>query len=153
MVYLTPEHYEIAAKNGISRTLVSKRVYERSWLPERAVTEPKHIVTGNPISDEIRDTLKKNGITTTLYRSRIVKGWSEERASTQPVGTNTRKLLYSKELVATAASHGISYNLLASRVRKGWSLGEASTREPMSKIEASRLGAAGRKLAQRRGSY
>lgn len=47
-----------------------------------------------PIGPQLKRTLRKNGITPKLYRYRLRSGWTQQRASTEPVGQKNKGDMY-----------------------------------------------------------
>lgn len=50
--------------------------------------------TTYPIGPQLKITLRKNGITPKLYRYRLWSGWTQQRASTEPVGQKNKGDMY-----------------------------------------------------------
>ncbi|MEN2464934.1 hypothetical protein [Ornithinibacillus sp. JPR2-1] len=88
-IYITPEQYDIAAKNGIPRERVNGRVRKEKWPIERAITEPIR----NYDSKWVRQA-EENGIPAGLFYKRVSLGWSKERASTQKIRRKRDKVEY-----------------------------------------------------------
>lgn len=130
--YITPEEYNIAEKNGISKSTLYRRVYYYGWEKERAINT-------KPIINKRCEWSKlawKNGISHAAYYSRVNKlGWSRQKAATTPI----QKRKYSLELIETAKQNGISYQRVRQRIRDGWNEHDASTIKPMTKAESGRL--------------
>lgn len=133
--YITPEEYEIAEMNGISRRCVEKRIRSRGWDKYRAITQrPKSCIDRS----EIRKVAIAHGITYERLMNRISKGWNEHRAATTPVWDSAlfrdhmcrvkemnRK--YPKELIDLAESNGISARMFRHRASRGWEYLRAAT--------------------------
>lgn len=82
-MYITPEEYAIAERNGISRKRLEARIRVDGWEKERAIytkiRKPK-------TSKKIRDLAKENGITYQTLMTRINQlGWNQYDAATVPV--------------------------------------------------------------------
>ena len=141
--YITPEHYSIALKNGISQDLVTKRVRESGWDIQRAVTTPPQKRTNY---DNWIATAKKNGISSLRFRKRVNAGWTCERAASEPVLSHSEimlktweaKRVYSREYLDLAERNGICYSTLRARMRQGWSLEEACRVKVMTMSEAGK---------------
>lgn len=86
-MYLTPDDYEIARKNGIGKKTLEARVYYRKkkWSKERAITEPVRKVKVS--HDPWRKVAVSNGINPKTYNTRIRDGWEPELAATTIPGT------------------------------------------------------------------
>ena len=130
--YITPEEYERAAKNGISRGCLSKRIRSSGWDKERALTTPPQKRRPRSIRSKWVDVAEKNGIPKATFYWRVnTAGWDEERAATTPP-TKTSECMrrarqksprcknrrYSPELVALAESNGIKYGTYTFRVKE-----------------------------------
>lgn len=76
--WITPEHYDIAAQNGISTDLLTRRVRGLAWDMERATTTPPKPRT------KWLGIAKANGIETWTYHYRVRAGWDREKAATTP---------------------------------------------------------------------
>lgn len=147
MQYLTPTDYDIAKANGISEKTLYVRVYRLGWKKERALTEPLQSRRDLQaiLTDEVRAVLELNDIPVTLFKLRIRRGWSIERASTESKGNYLERARskYPLELIQKAESNGVSYNTFIRRVKEGWDIYEASEVKPLSKTEAARLSKSG----------
>ncbi|MDP4158401.1 MAG: hypothetical protein Q8911_01375 [Bacillota bacterium] len=142
--YITPEQYEIAAKNGIRANTLNTRVRSYGWSIERAISQPiqKHYVWG-----ELLKVANKNGIGYKTFYTRIKRGMTPQEAASIPVKTKeevvntmterTRK--YPKFFLDLARSNGISKDTFGYRMRRGWDPMDAATLKPMNKKEASVL--------------
>ena len=81
--YLTPEHFELAEKNGISKRLLGDRVYQRGWLIERAISQPKQNKNNSEDFKLWAKVAEINGISSILFSQRlIVSKWSYEKSAT-----------------------------------------------------------------------
>lgn len=132
--YLTDEHYAIAKKNGLSKTLVQKRHYI-GWDIERAITEPKNN------QGYLKEMVKKaadNGIDITVYAISDRKnklGWTDEEIVTIPLGE--RRNNENKEYEKRALKNNIGILTFRGRLRRGWTKEKAST-EPVQSVYRSR---------------
>lgn len=118
---LTDEHYEQAAKLGLSKNLVYKRV-EYGWTIEKAITTPKQ--RRDPVRSKYRKLAKENGISENAFQQRLVRGWSYQRAATEPlVKVENSRTDYEK----MAEENGISLKTFRSRVYYGWDMEKAAT--------------------------
>lgn len=96
-MYLTPDDYEIARKNGISKRTAYDRFYYRKWSKERAITEPVRKVKVS--HDPWRKVAVSNGINPKTYDTRIRDGWEPELAATTPSGTYVGRYARKQSLV------------------------------------------------------
>lgn len=131
--YITPEEYEVAAANGISRKVVNGRVRERGWKVAEAITTPLRSQT--PIDPRLVAAAKANGISyKTLHQRLRYYGMSPEEASTRPLMTvsevseirlkNRRSLVDYRNV---AVSNGISIHTYLKRLYLGWPPDRAAT--------------------------
>lgn len=135
--YITPEEYETAAKNGINKMNLERRVRLLGWSKERALKEPTQTCTNR---DKWLSIALENGIKKVTFFGRVNKlGWSEERAATTPViKTAIRNRKYSDELYKTLEKNGISKSLFYDRIRKGWTIDRASTEHVYTGVEKAK---------------
>lgn len=84
-MYLTPDDYEIASLNGISKRTAYDRFYYRNWSRERAITDPVR-KTKTVADPHLRNMAVSNGIKRKTYDNRIRTGWEPELAATTPSG-------------------------------------------------------------------
>ncbi|ARW39034.1 hypothetical protein BUN12_2332 [Bacillus amyloliquefaciens] len=152
--YITPEEYERAAKNGISRSLLGKRIRGAGWDKERALATPPK--KRRPRTDRSKwvEVAEKNGISKATFYWRVTSGgWDEERAATTPIFDRDecmrrarQKSPYGKyrrhspELIALAESNGIKYKTYAFRVSAGWDPYEAAVTPLKTRAEIGRIG-------------
>ena len=81
--YLTPEHFELAEKNGISKRLLSDRVYQQGWIIDRAISQPKQNKNNSEEFKLWAKVAESNGISRILFSQRIlVSGWDYEKSAT-----------------------------------------------------------------------
>jgi hypothetical protein len=116
-MYLTPEDYEIAERNGIPRGYATSRFYTKNWSRERAITEPvkKH----NGPWKAWKETCKQTGISRSSFNRRVQKGMTpEEAATTPPTPPNkkAKRTLLTDEQVEIAKQNGIGYSTLVVRI-------------------------------------
>lgn len=145
--YITPEEYEIAARNGIRSALLEVRIRSLGWSKERAITEQPQRKKPR-IPRAIIDQAKQNGITYNTLRWRVhTLGWDLERASTQPLQDRraqakraheaSRK--YPLEIIQIAEENGIPYNTFRHRIKAGWNMKVAATTPVMTPTEIGLL--------------
>lgn len=92
-IYITPEEYEIGAKNGINARNVYQRVYKYGWSVERAITTP--LVYASQANEDWlkwKDTALANGISASAFRKRIYRGMSPDQAASKPLIHKGRSL-------------------------------------------------------------
>lgn len=147
--YITPEEYEIASKNNISRKRVNQRIRMWGWSKTRAITESPRCM--NDYS-EFWDILAKNGISKKTFYFRLKSGYDINTASTRKVMTNEEVLnlmhervkkkvrKYPREIVELAQSNGISYTTFKQRVgQMKWDMMRAATTPIMTRRERGLL--------------
>lgn len=97
---------EIAENNGICYSTFKHRVNQLDWDVERAATQPlqdrsnqakKANEASRKYPVEYIELAKKNGIHYDTFRGRVKKGWSLERAATQPTMAKREIGLFVKE--------------------------------------------------------
>lgn len=146
-LYITPEEYEIAEKNGIPRKNLNRRVRFLYWDKQRAITEP---LQKSGHRKKYADIAKKNGISYDNFIQRVNKsGWTEEEAATIPVmtlkevtinATKHIKRVINPEIKELAERNGINYQTLYSRIKKkGMDPVEAATKPPLTKSEVGKI--------------
>ena len=141
--YITPEEYEIAAQNGISRKTLDYRVRDLAWKKEKALHHPVR---------KQRHDLKywlaiaeRHGVGKEALKSRRRRGMSLEVAATTPILSKEEAFKrrceaiprrFSDEELQTAKTNGVSRQTLSYRVIKlGWSRKDAINTPPLSKEE------------------
>lgn len=157
--YVTPEEYEIAENNGISRRNVYNRVYNMCWDIERAITEKVNRKKG------YKKLLEKNNsnIKYVTFISRVNKGLSIEEALNNKVLSKeevvelkiqSRCTVFTREEIARAKKNGISYRTLHWRVQKGrWDKEKAITTPVLSSDEVMKRAREKCPLYQNRKEY
>lgn len=148
--YITPEEYDIAEKNGISRALLNQRVRGGGWDKEVAMSKPsQHGSTGWNLVKEIA---KENGISYWTFKQRRRAGMELMKAATIPphspkeciaLANKARGVRepFTKEELKRAEENGVSYYTLAARVRKcKWDMETAITTPPLSFSECGKRG-------------
>ena len=116
----TEGDYEIAARNGISRTNVNQRVFGYQWSIERAITVPLQNKKGKENNRTLLFLAEQNGISASTFYRRIRSGMSEIEAAT--------KLKKHEVYLKIALEHGISENLYRKRVERGMAQYAAATK-------------------------
>lgn len=104
------------------------RQYESVQKQIRIAEGRERIVVPDPtkyyeITDEMRDTAERNGISYHTIQQRIKRGWSPELATTKaPVAVEQ------DPFIQAAKENGISLDAYKGRLNLGWSEEEASTK-------------------------
>lgn len=119
-IYITPEEYDIAEKNGISKKLLERRIRTYGWDRERALTEPPGSKYGKWI-----EIAEKNGIKRQTFYVRVNEGMTPEEAATKPIRVWPKR--YDSKWIKIAKENGISPDAFRGRVRLGWSQEKAAT--------------------------
>lgn len=135
--YLSPEDYEIAEKNGISRELAYSRFYDNHWDKERAITQPKRREQG--LWKQWQAIAEEHGICQSTFYSRLNVGLEPEEAATKTLGKNKSggSKHFSDEILQMAEANGITPRRLYSRVFEcNWDLMTAVTTPLVSKAGA-----------------
>lgn len=135
-LYITPEEYEIAEKNGIPRRNLNVRVRELFWDKERAITHPLQKV-GNPTPwSKWKKECQENGISYKTFYSRINEyGWTPKDAATLPKQDQAAKLatfresnkVLTDEVLEVMKKHNLKKNTVHTRLWNGWTLEKAIT--------------------------
>jgi hypothetical protein len=145
--YITPEEYETAAANGISKQLLENRIRRLGWPKELAMTKPPRKLSKIP--REIVELAQRNDIPYQTLYWRIYAGWAPERAATEPVADRAecvkraidtnRKI--PDDIVNLADQNGVKYTTLWKRINTlGWDPMTAATTPIMTKSEAGKIG-------------
>jgi uncharacterized protein YjcR len=124
MEYLTPNDYEIAEQNGISKHNVEQRFYTYGWSKDRAITYPLKI--RKDIWNQYKD---QSVVSVSTFRRRLKDGMSPELAASTPRGKRDRSgAKLTLAVIQRAEQNGISYNTLKARVYiNKWSVEKAVT--------------------------
>lgn len=158
--YVTPDEYAEAAKLGIKPEMLDRRIRAQGWPKRRAMTTPPRPTTDRK---RWRAQAEKNGIKYEAFMSRINRGWSMERAATEPLqipeqakaqtARATEAIrIYPKEYVDLAAQNGIAYATFVHRIKYiGWDYDRAATEPLWSRQQSGVLGA--KRLRDREGDW
>jgi hypothetical protein len=158
--YITPDEYAEAAKIGIKPGMLDRRVREQGWPKERAMTTPPRKLTDRR---RWKAEAERNGISYDTFMSRVNRGWSMEKAATQPLqSAEERKQqalhasehfrVYPKSYVQLAEKNGIPYPTFFNRVKHcGWDMDRAATEPLWTREQIGRLGA--QRLREREGDW
>src|SRR5699024_12075072 len=76
--YITPEEYETAERNGISRVLLDKRVRDLLWDKETAINKPPR--KQDYSLSKYADVAEQNGIHRNTFFTRVKSGMPPEKA-------------------------------------------------------------------------
>ena len=142
--YILDEDFEVAKKNGLSKTTVRSRVNEYGWDIDKAITTKargKH-----KYRDEWEKFKDIASVHRTTFYSRNESGWSTVRAALLPTLTKKEMAERNRKLslkdVEKAKSFGVSRRMISYRINKmGMTLEEALTTPKMSKVDAGKIAA------------
>lgn len=124
-IYITPEEYNEAAKNGISSKVLNNRIRHLKWSHEKAISYPV-INNRNKEISKWADLAEKNGINRMTFFSRVNLGWDVQRAATLCKQTPKRK--YSNEIHEKIKKNDIPLEVFYRRVNTlGWDIERAAT--------------------------
>ncbi|PSL41724.1 hypothetical protein B0H94_11837 [Salsuginibacillus halophilus] len=134
-IYITPEDFEEAERNGVKYTTLRQRVYQYGWDIDRAVSTPPRKMRSR--KDQI-ERAEANGISKLTFDSRIYRGWDEETAATKLLiddeemreVSREANRKFSDDIYVKCQENGVSPYLLSKRVRLGWSKEKAATTTP-----------------------
>jgi hypothetical protein len=154
--YITPEEYETAAANGISRNLLETRIRKYGWPKELAMTKPPRKLSKIP--REIVELAQRNDIPYQTLYWRIYAGWAPDRAATEPVADRAERVRRAHDarrkipadIIELANKNGIKYMTLYKRVSEmGWDPVTAATTPIMTKSESGRRAKAKREIVHK----
>jgi hypothetical protein len=143
MQYITPNDYDIAEKNGLSKQLVYQRVYDYSWDVQDAITIPKRIRKNH--GNWVKVALE-NGLSRSSFYGRLAEGMTAEEAATLPIRprltmvelvriSSDSRRTYPKEYGILADANKINRQTFRERLKRGWTLEDAATYPVMQKGE------------------
>ncbi|MEB9249509.1 hypothetical protein P4H97_26700 [Bacillus cereus] len=150
--YITPDEYEEAEKNGISRDLLTCRVRKFGWGKEIAMTKPSRYNANR--WKNIKEIALKNGISHSTYVKRIKGKWrlidaiskppfdryQSLKLATQVNPKNQNKILTDQQ-AKIASLNGISYRTAKARIKRSkWSIEEAITTPILTPQERGKRG-------------
>ena len=150
LYYVTPEEYDIAEQNGISRILVWERKYRYGWKNEKCITEPVRQYRNVP--KRFKDKAKELGISNAAACVRMGRGWSMEAAYTTPLITEAEKQerarkakkkrrKFTDEEYKIMEQNGVKVKLAHQRIREnGWDRELAISIPPMKPQESGAMG-------------
>jgi hypothetical protein len=154
--YITPEEYETAAANGISRNLLETRIRKYGWPKELAMTKPPR--KWSKIPREIVELARQNGIPRSTFYWRVHIGWAPERAATEPVADRAERVRRAHDarrkipadIIDLADQNGVKYTTLWKRINTlGLDPMTAATTPVMTKSESGRLAKAKREIVHK----
>jgi uncharacterized protein YjcR len=123
---ITPQHIELAKKNGISKLTVRSRVYRDGWTVDEAITTPVQEKKSAQYY-RYKDIALSNGIHPEAFKSRVRIGWTFEKAATVPSKAIDERKRNDAQWIEKALENGINYRTYLSRMRYGWMPEEAAT--------------------------
>ena len=132
--YITPEEYEEAEKNGISRDTLEYRVRYLAWNKEDAVNKPLRNERYKEFN-KYKEMAIKNGIPVATFYHRIYK----QKISYKEAATKKPKR-YPEWVKYKLKENGIKFNTFCKRIENGWDLKRACTEKTHSKEEATKKG-------------
>ena len=156
--YITPDDFETAKLNGITKTALEQRVYSYNWDVDRATTEPMRVTKSfQSVWDEWGELATKNGISRSVFYHRVKTSlWSEEKAAKTKLMRGGRKSTFTDEEREIAMRNGVHYNsmsIVRGRINLlGWSREKALNTPVISEEERLKRVVAGtRKYQEERG--
>ncbi len=124
--YITPEDYEIAAKNGIKKDTVNQRVRRYGWDIDRAITQKSKRVD---LPQEVMNKANEIGINKETVLRRIREGWDMEEACSTTIGRTGRPRSHPDWVYEMAKKNGIRLATVNHRINYGWDIMRACTEE------------------------
>jgi hypothetical protein len=120
---ITQAHIEEAARNGIPKEKLRRRVRDQGWHVERAATQPP----SHKFTEEDKRIMKEHGVTSGMLYKRYEKGMTRQEAMTTPRVDRKNKTFTESEL-AILKENNINIKTAIQRVRTyGWSKEKAMT--------------------------
>lgn len=145
--YITPEEYEIAAKNGICRSTLRSRVYDLCWDKEVAISKPPQRATEWRV---VKEAALRNGITRAVFEHRRKRGMGLVDSVTKPPMSREESInlanqrngsysLLTAEQIQTFRMNELKRSTVYTRISKlKWKIEEAITTPALSSAEALR---------------
>ena len=148
-LYVTPEDFETAKRNGIPEKLVKTRVYRDGWEINRAITKK---VTSKVYEPWERWKDKSVVCKMTFYSRLNTKSktvWTEEEAALTPKGAypggHRNAIKLTKEQKEIAKKNGLSNRVIRYRIMKmDMTIEQAINTDKISKSEAGKIAMAKR---------
>ena len=135
--YITPEEYELAEKNGVTKHTLESRVRYLGWEKERAINTPLKKEKYKELNIWKKKAIE-NEINVGTFFNRIEKlNWSYEKAATTKEDKRRKYPLWIREELK---KNGINYYTFLKRIEKGWDLERAYTEKTMTNRECLGLG-------------
>jgi hypothetical protein len=139
-MYLSPEDFETAAKNGINYHNAYERFYKRGWSKERTITEPIRTKAYSTYA-KYKDVCV---VSRRAFENRLKRGMSPEEAATIPrqdYTVRSGKGVLSKALYEQALENGIGRATVHARVYiYNWSVERAITTPVNTKFRKKKSG-------------
>lgn len=125
--YITPEEYELALKNGISKSTLEARIRKYGWSKYKALNNP--VKKSN--LEYWYKLAKSNGICKGTFMDRVYRlKWSLIKSASTPVMIKRNKK-YPDWVDKLLARNGIKRTTFYNRVYAGWDIVKAATKKPM----------------------
>lgn len=121
-IYITPEQYDEAARNGINRGVLEGRIYRCGWDMKKAINTPVRERDKN--NTKWRKIAEKNGISRETFHSRLHYGWTKKDAATLPVINNK----IPNDIKILMDENDIKIGTYKARIKAGLSPLEAATK-------------------------
>lgn len=149
--YITPDEYEIAAKNGIRRQTVNNRVRDLAWSVNEAITKPPKRKRKYSEYEALLEIAKSNDISKSTFSKRLDRGWSPIDAATRKkvdrehglsIGRRRhREKKYTENDALEAEKNRIPRRVMAERINKlDWDVHQAKTVPVLDKTERASMG-------------
>lgn len=129
--YITPDEYERAERNGVSRKLLNVRVRRYAWDKDIAMTKPPQKTAE---WSTVKEIALKNNICRSTFKSRRKRGWSLVDSMTKPPMSqeealkraNQRNRVLTDEQIQQARMNGLKRSTVYDRIKKlKWDIEEA----------------------------
>lgn len=133
--YITPQEYDRAEINGISKRCIEDRIRKFGWNKEKAITLK---VRKNENRLEWLKIALENGIKKGTFYARInTRKWDVERAANEPIvkKPNKGKFKYGEEVRENLIKNKISMPAFCVRLSRGWDVEKASTQKTLTREE------------------
>ncbi|PER91135.1 hypothetical protein [Bacillus cereus] len=144
--YITPDEYERAERNGISRKLLNVRVRRYAWDKDIAMTKsPRKTAEWS----KVKKTALKNNICRSTFKSRRERGWSLVDSMTKPPMSQEEALkranqcnrVLTDEQILQARMNGLKRSTVYDRLKKlKWDMEDAIVTPVLSASERGRRG-------------
>ena len=129
--YITPDEYDAAEQNGISRDTLEHRIRYHGWSKKKAITQP---VRRNDKYKKWLAVAINNGIKEETFKQRVYRlKWGYEKAATFK-GDKRKK--YPNYVYENLKKNNIKYYTFLKRIEKKWDIERACTEPTNNKIDA-----------------